>query len=153
MRIRDVMTSPVQTISPDADAGAARTRMRNRDIHHLVVVRNGFPCGVLSARDLGGRGGVAMPRVATVEELMTPIAVTVPSDTTVRTAASLMRGRSIGCLPVVDADQLVGIVTISDLLGLLTAGLGVSTTAERRIRAKRTTLRRKSSGKVATASR
>ncbi len=141
MRVRDLMTSPVFTIEPDALAETARQRMRGRDLHHLVVVRHGEPCGVLSARDLGGRGGAALKKRETVEERMTPLAITVTSTTTVRQAASLMRGRAIGCLPVVDDERLVGIVTISDLLGLLAAGLGVSTTTERRLRAAR--LRRK----------
>jgi acetoin utilization protein AcuB len=35
---------------------------------------------------------------------------------TVRKAANLLRGRTIGCLPVVEEGKLVGIVTISDLL-------------------------------------
>ncbi len=137
MRVRDLMTCPVQTIAPGATVEAARERMRGRDLHHLVVVRHGEPCGVLSARDLGGRGGGAMRRKTTVEAQMTPLAVTVTSNTTVRQAASLMRGRGIGCLPVVDDERLVGIVTISDLLGLLAAGLGVSTTTERRLRTQR----------------
>ncbi|MBL8841688.1 MAG: CBS domain-containing protein [Planctomycetes bacterium] len=137
MRVRDLMTSPVFTIEPDAPAQTARERMRGRDLHHLVVVRQGAPCGVLSARDLGGRGGATLKRRETVEERMTPLAITVTSNTTVRQAASLMRGRGIGCLPVVDSERLIGIVTISDLLGLLAAGLGVSTTTERRLRAQR----------------
>jgi predicted transcriptional regulator len=41
---------------------------------------------------------------------------------TVRQAATLMRGWSIGCLPVVDGQGLVGIVTVSDLLGLIARG-------------------------------
>jgi CBS domain-containing protein len=34
-----------------------------------------------------------------------------------------MRGRSIGCVPVVDRDRLVGIVTVSDLLEVLGRGI------------------------------
>jgi len=138
MRIRDVMTSPVVTIEPDASSAEARARMRGRDIHHLVVTRRGHPCGVLSARDVGGRGGLGSGPRAKVEECMTPLAITVASDTTLRTAAGVMRGRGIGCLPVVDRDVLVGIVTISDLLGLLADGALPSLTAERRLRSRRT---------------
>ena len=42
---------------------------------------------------------------------------------TVREAANLLRGRSIGCLPVFDGDQLAGIVTTSDLLELIGRGV------------------------------
>jgi acetoin utilization protein AcuB len=44
-------------------------------------------------------------------------------EMTLRQAANRMRGRSIGCLPVVEGDDLVGIVTTTDLLELLGRGL------------------------------
>jgi acetoin utilization protein AcuB len=53
---------------------------------------------------------------------MTGRVVTVPPTTTVRQAANLMRGRSIGCLVVTDPTRIVGIVTVSDLLELLGQG-------------------------------
>jgi CBS domain-containing membrane protein len=59
---------------------------------------------------------------------MTAPVLTVDSATTIRRTANLMRGRSIGCVPVVDAGRLVGIVTVSDLLALL----GRSSVPERR---------------------
>jgi acetoin utilization protein AcuB len=47
-----------------------------------------------------------------------PVATAAP-DTTVREAANLLRGRHIGCLPIVEDGRLVGIVTVADLLDLL----------------------------------
>ena len=58
--------------------------------------------------------------------------VTVEPTTTVRQAANLMRGRYLGCLPVVDGGKLVGMVTTSDLLELLGRGaIAPSPRAER----------------------
>jgi CBS domain-containing protein len=48
--------------------------------------------------------------------------VTVEPTRTVRQAANLMRGRSIGCLVVVEAGRAIGIVTVSDLLELVGRG-------------------------------
>ena len=63
-----------------------------------------------------------MRRNRTSGELMTGRVVTVPPTTTVRQAANLMRGRSIGCLVVTAGTRIVGIVTVSDLLELLGQG-------------------------------
>jgi CBS domain-containing protein len=53
---------------------------------------------------------------------MRPNPICVDPRTPVRRAANLLRGRSIGCLPVVDSGQLIGIVTISDVLELVGRG-------------------------------
>lgn len=125
MRIQDVMSEGVRTVEPGATAGSARSQMEARRSHHLVVVEGAKVVGVLSQRDLGGRNAAALLRDKRVGDLMTPDPVTVAPTDTVRRAANLLRGRSIGCLPVVDGrDRLVGIVTISDLLDLI--GRGVS---------------------------
>lgn len=52
----------------------------------------------------------------TVREIMTSDPVTVTPDLTVKEAARLMVDRNIGALPVLDGDQLVGIVTEGDLI-------------------------------------
>jgi acetoin utilization protein AcuB len=124
MHVKDLMTKQVETTSPVSAATAAWEVMRSRRIHHLVVVRNGEPCGVLSSHDLGGRNGASLRADATVEQLMSPMAITVRPSTTVREAANLMRGRGIGCLPVVDGRRIVGIVTTSDLLEFIGRGKG-----------------------------
>jgi CBS domain-containing protein len=96
MRVQDVMTEDVQTISPGNPAEDARELMRMQSFHHVVVTRASSVVGILSDRDAGGRRGASLRRNRTVEELMTPHVVTVEPTTTVRKAANLMRGRSIG---------------------------------------------------------
>jgi acetoin utilization protein AcuB len=96
--------------------------MRRKRIRHLVVLRRGQVCGIVSERDLGGRDGESIRREARVGDRMTETTVTIRSDATASQAANLMRGRVIGCLPVVDGDRLCGIVTTSDLLALVGRG-------------------------------
>ena len=122
MRVQDVMTEDVQTISPAKAAEDAWELMRTHRFHHVVVTRGARVVGVLSDRDAGGRRGATVRRGHTVEELMTPNVVTVEPTTTVRKAANLMRGRSIGCVVVTDRGRVVGIVTVADLLELLGRG-------------------------------
>lgn len=123
MRLYEIMSTEVETVSPAEDAENAWQIMRKRRIHHLIVMDGKRILGVVSDRDLGSANGTAMRNNRTVADLMTPQPVTVNPDTTIRQAANLMRGRAIGCVPVLRADKLVGIVTVSDLLELLGKGL------------------------------
>jgi CBS domain-containing protein len=116
------MSTDVQTIPVAETAEVAWNLMRAKRIHHLVVTEGSKPVGVLSDRDAGGARGVAVRRNRTVAELMTDRVVTVLPTTPVKKAASLMRGRGIGCLIVTSGRRVVGIVTVSDLLELLGRG-------------------------------
>jgi CBS domain-containing protein len=117
MRVYEVMTKAVETVKPSVLASEAKTRMRQKHIHHLVVTEGSELKGVVSERDLGG---TKLPKSLgrwTVEDLMTSPVVTVTSRTQVRRAAALMKGRSIGSLIVTSANgKVAGIVTVSDLL-------------------------------------
>ena len=118
MTVSEVMSAGVQTVSPGMPAANARERMKAKRIHHLLVQEGTALVGVLSARDLARsarRGGSTVKRLL-VADFMTPRVVTVTPDTSVRRAANVMRGQSIGCLIVVDKGGAVGIVTVADLL-------------------------------------
>jgi CBS domain-containing protein len=122
MRLQDVMTGKVRTITPTASAEDAWNVMRVHGIHHLVVTKENRAIGILSDRDAGSRRGAAVRVNRSVGELMTAPAVTASPTMTVRQAANMMRGRSIGCLVVVDSGRPVGIVTVSDLLEVVGSG-------------------------------
>ena len=120
MRVYEVMTRDVETVKPAVLASEAKNRMRQKNIHHLVVTQGWELRGVVSERDLGGP---KLPKTLgkwTVEDLMTSPVITVTSRTPVRRAAALMKGRSIGSLVVTSANgKVAGIVTVADLLDLL----------------------------------
>ena len=123
MRLKDIMESPVSTVGANEPAQQAWERMHLHRIHHLIVTEGAQIVGVISARDLGGRAGHRARIGRSVADLMTRTGVVVATpNTTVRQAANLMRGRSIGCLPVVEAGHLSGIVTVTDLLELIGRG-------------------------------
>jgi acetoin utilization protein AcuB len=123
MRLHDIMTQPVETIDKNEFAEHAWKRMRDQRIHHLVVTdpEDGI-VGVLSDRDLAGPNGSLLRGDWIVADAMTRDPLCVPPHLTVRQAANLLRGRSIGCLPIVEKGQLLGIVTVSDLLELVGRG-------------------------------
>ena len=123
MRVAEVMTEGVQTVPPTMPAVDAWELMRRKRIRHLVVTTGSSVVGVLSDRDAGGRSGGALRSLSTVADLMTSHVVTIEPTATIRKVANLMRGRTIGCIPVTQGKRLVGIVTVSDLLELLGRGI------------------------------
>lgn len=144
MRVQDVMTEDVQTMAPDDPAEGAWELMRRRGFHHVVVTSGaGAVVGILSDRDAGGTRGSVLRRGRTVEELMTRHVVTVDPSTTVKRAANLMRGRSIGCVVVANRGRVVGIVTVADLLELLGRGSSRPMAATKRWTLKHRTPHRK----------
>jgi len=110
MRVGEVVTRKVETVSASESAERALARMRTRRIRHLAVMRGQKLVGVVSDRDVG----VAKDR--TVGDVMTAHAVSATADMTIRRAANLLHDRGIGCLPVMEGGDLVGIVTTTELL-------------------------------------
>jgi acetoin utilization protein AcuB len=122
MRLQEIMSKEVLTVPPTESADDAWERLWRAKIHHLVVMDGGRVVGILSDRDLGGARGAPVRRGCCVGDLMNASVVAATPTTTLRQAANLMRGRSIGSLPVVDKGRLQGIVTVSDLLAQLGRG-------------------------------
>jgi len=81
MRVAEVMTKDVQTISPDSAAVDAWELMRRKGVHHLVVTADSRVTGVLSDRDAGGRSGAGIRAHSQVSDLMTSSVVTVDPET------------------------------------------------------------------------
>jgi CBS domain-containing protein len=93
--------------------------MHAEGVRHAVVVRGRTIVGVVTDRDLGGLHGGRARVGRVVADLMQPSPVTASPRTTVGEAVAIVRARRIGCLPVVEAGRLVGIVTRADLLARL----------------------------------
>lgn len=117
MRLSEIMTESPRSVSPQTSVAEARATMKTAAIHHLVVQAQKRITGVVSERDLRNVNG-NLP----VSDVMSPKVVTAAPDTTVRQAANLLRGHTVGSLPIVERGRLVGMVTISDLLTLLGRG-------------------------------
>jgi len=117
MRVHDVMTPTVHTVTPSDSVGTARELFRRHGIDQLIVVSKKSVVGIAADRDLQ-----PFPDDARVSDAMVRHVTTVAPDATLRKAAGLMTGHAIGSLPVVEDGKLVGIVTTADLLRLISKG-------------------------------
>lgn len=134
MTLRDIMSRKVVSISSDDTLDTVREIMELGSVRHLPVVRRGGLVGVVSQRDLLKASLSSVMGLPAEEQrrflegvsigsVMSTPAVSVGPETGVREAAQLMSDRKIGCLPVVDAGRLVGIVTETDLLRCFARGV------------------------------
>lgn len=136
MKVKDVMTEPVFTVTPDIPLKVAATRMLEYGISGMPVVNHDRVVGVVSETDVlfkersapdreglvdwllhyGDDPPAAKLTARTVGEAMTSPAVTIGPGKSVADAAELLLDLGIDRLPVVEAEELVGIVTRADLV-------------------------------------
>jgi CBS domain-containing protein len=117
MKIRDVMTSEVQTIGPDQTAREAAAFMLSADAGSIPVTEGDKLIGMITDRDIAVRGvakghGPDTP----VRDLMSSGVISVNIEDDMGTVASKMSDAQVRRLPVVDDQQrLCGIVSLGDL--------------------------------------
>lgn len=121
MLVRDRMTSPVITATPETEKTAALRTMYVHKIHRLPVVdERKRIVGIVTQRDLLEKGTAATP----LGEIMTQSPYTTQPDIPITHVAALMRNLGVGALPVVDRGQIVGIITESDIFDAFLELLG-----------------------------
>jgi CBS domain-containing protein len=116
MNIRDVMTSNPRCLTPDDSVQNAARVMRDEDTGVVPVVDKGRPIGLLTDRDIVIRlvaegGELNRP----VRDILSSNLVAATPEMDTATAAELMSEHQIRRLPVIENNQLVGIVSIGDL--------------------------------------
>ncbi|GAA1525480.1 CBS domain-containing protein [Dactylosporangium maewongense] len=116
-QVKNIMTSAPLTIDVDAPITAAAELMRDADIGALVVTATSGVRGVLTDRDVTVRvvATGADPATTAVGDVVAPDLVAVSPHDDVDTATELMRTNALRRLPVLDGDNLVGIVSLGDL--------------------------------------
>jgi CBS domain-containing protein len=116
MNIRDVMTPNPRTVTPDDTIQNAARIMRDEDTGAVPVVENGRPVGMVTDRDIVVRSVADGGQVnRSVRDIVTTGVVCVSPDMSTREANALMSEHQVRRLPVVENDQLVGIVSLGDL--------------------------------------
>ncbi len=120
MPVRDVMRVGVVTVRPEETVQAAIARMVEKNVGAVAVCEGPRLVGMFTERDVLRLVGAGVDPASTlVRDHMTTRLVTVAADDDILGAALLMGEHSIRHLPVVEGENLHGIVGIRDLLGVL----------------------------------
>lgn len=117
-RVRDLMSSPVRTVTPDTSLQELASSLREWGHMGAPVVQSGKLVGMISRRDLEraqreGRGNLA------VKSCMAHRVLTVSPDALLTEALEQMQTHNIGRLPVLDGPRIIGILSRDDVLGYL----------------------------------
>ena len=126
--VGELMTRAVLTAEQNQKLATADDVMRLGHVRHVLAVdEEGALQGVVSQRDLflsgllralgyGSRSKEQALENHRVKDAMKSVLVTTTPDTTLQSAARLMAENKIGCLPVLEAGRLVGILTEGDFV-------------------------------------
>lgn len=121
-KVRDVMQRHVTLLHDGDSVALAHQLMLWNGVRHLPVLRSGDRklVGVVSERDvLRALSATADAESLAVREVMSAPADHVHPNENVADAAADLITKQIGCLPVVDAGEVVGIITAADVLSIL----------------------------------
>jgi CBS domain-containing protein/acyl dehydratase len=118
---KEVMVSPVETISATESMRSVATQLTSQGIGSLVVCENNTPVGIITEGDVVKLVSEGKdPNSTSVESVMSGTLETIGQDDPISNAAKLMRKHDVKRLPVTDeSDEIVGIVTTTDLSNYL----------------------------------
>jgi len=125
--VRSIMQEKIVTISASESLSTVEDIMRLGRVRHMPVVSSGRLVGVVSERDLlrSSLSSLSSHRTAErkaflyaieIGRVMSQPPIVISPDASVRQAAQVMAENKIGCLPVVQGEDLIGIVTETDVL-------------------------------------
>lgn len=135
MLVGERMTSPVLFISPDMPVQDALAQMHKERVSRYPVMKKGKMVGIVSEDDLLNASPSDVTSLSvfevnyllskiTVERVMTKEVITVTEDTPLEEAARLMADHRIGGIPVVSGEEVVGMITQTDIFRVFLEMLG-----------------------------
>ena len=127
MKVKDVMVKDVTSLGVEEELSLADDIMKLGRIRHLPIVDDEKLVGIISQRDLfkaslasamgfGERVKRDFLKTVTVKEIMISEVISITSEADIKEAGRIMLEKKIGCLPVVDNDKLIGLITETDIL-------------------------------------
>ncbi|MCA9872464.1 MAG: CBS domain-containing protein [Anaerolineales bacterium] len=143
MLIKNRMSQPVITVDPDMPIMDALNLMKTHSIRRTPVIdQQGKLIGIVSDKDLLNAGPSDATSLSVweinyligkikVKQVMTRAVLTVEGETPIEEAARIMVDNKVGGLPVMNGDEIIGVITESDLFKILLELMGARETAVR----------------------
>ena len=132
MKVKEWMVKDPVTVTRDQKLQDCVDLMKKHSIRHLPVVVNQKLIGLVTESDLREVFLASLIEDLTIEGVMISEPMTVTPDTEIEDAAKLIYYHKIGGLPVVDDyGQVVGIITVADLVEVFIELMGVLKSSSR----------------------
>ena len=132
MKVHEWMVKDPVTVSKDQEVQDCVDLMKEYSIRHLPVVEDQKLVGLVTESDLREVSSASFIEDMTIESVMITKPITVSPDTDIEDAAKLIYYHKIGGLPVIDNDEeVVGIITVVDLLEVFIELMGVMKSSSR----------------------
>lgn len=118
--IGDIMTKSVISVDSSITVNEAAKMMEDGKVGAVIVMENNKPVGIVTDRDFSVKVAAHAYQITTpIKQIMSSPILTINSDETVRTAADLMHEKGVRKLPVIKNENVVGIITATDIVNLL----------------------------------
>ena len=120
LTVRDIMTRPVVVIRETASVANAIWLMRVKRVRSLIVEKTykGTPCGILTEKDIvynvTAKGN--NPGFVLVKDVMRYPCIQLPVDATLQEASQMLSDAGVHRAPVIQNGELLGIVSVTDIL-------------------------------------
>lgn len=122
MLVKDIMSSPVVTLDEDATSNKVASLMDENDLGCVIILNKAEkPVGIITERDLVIRvlSKNLVPDAIKAKEIMTAPLVTIQPEETISEAARRMSRLDIRRLGVIYKNNLVGVISSRDILGVM----------------------------------
>ncbi len=135
MLVGERMSHPVITMRADMPIIDALNMMKREHVRRTPILKDGKLVGIISEKDLLNATPSAATTLSvwemnyllskiTVSEVMTQNVLTVTEDTPIEEAARIMADNKVGGLPVLRGDEIVGIISETDLFKIMLEMMG-----------------------------
>jgi len=122
--IGDVMTKSVISVDAALTINETAKMMEDAKVGAVIVMEDNVPVGIVTDRDFSVKVAAHAYQITEpVKQIMSSPLFSINSDESVRIAADLMHERKIRKLPVIDDGNVVGIITATDIVNLLSVSV------------------------------
>ena len=140
-RVRDYMTPDPQTLDVQSTLLDAVLLLHRAELRHIPIMEGGRMVGLLTDRDVGRIAPSILATVSPQEynrffedtlvgKVMSRKLISTTPESPLAEAVHLLYINKLGCLPVLDGDRLIGIITVVDMLRALHDLVGSSDSTE-----------------------
>ncbi len=119
LSIADVMTKSVISVDASVTVNDAAKMMEDAKVGAVIVFENNSPVGIVTDRDFVKIIAHAYQITTPIKQIMSSPLYSINSNESIRVAADLMHELRIRKLPVVDNNNVVGMITATDIVNLL----------------------------------